>query len=373
MDRSTYSTATKSGTFTESSIKTPNFHSLVKLKKRLPVKNYLWYRRDSVFPLYNTYNGLRTEMSVRGFWSMRDCISYGYLNTVAGDKRLPVQSQANAVSIVSNRLLSKVRNQDINLGVALGEYRQTAAFISTAMRKVAKSYKSLRKGNISAALRTLTGRNNSSWADIPNVSADMWLAYSYALRPLLSDVYGAAQALAKSKRPYVPVHVVRTAMNFPINGNVNVSGKFSSVKAQMRVSGQISYTVSNPLMKSLDGLGVLNPISVAWEKVPFSFVVDWFVPIGEFLTGIVPPQGVDFVDGWVYVKARGGCYHYTQSTGWFTDITSTEVYKQRIVLSSFPKHNLVVPDVSLSKEKIASGLALLWSLSGSSRPSGLRI
>lgn len=30
-------------------------------------------------------------------------------------------------------------------------------------------------------------------------------------------------------------------------------------------------------------LGLLNPEIVAWELLPFSFVADWFIPIGSYL------------------------------------------------------------------------------------------
>jgi hypothetical protein len=30
-------------------------------------------------------------------------------------------------------------------------------------------------------------------------------------------------------------------------------------------------------------LGLLDPLSVAWELLPWSFVIDWFIPIGAYL------------------------------------------------------------------------------------------
>jgi hypothetical protein len=30
-------------------------------------------------------------------------------------------------------------------------------------------------------------------------------------------------------------------------------------------------------------LGLLNPENVAWELLPWSFVIDWFIPIGQYL------------------------------------------------------------------------------------------
>jgi hypothetical protein len=44
-------------------------------------------------------------------------------------------------------------------------------------------------------------------------------------------------------------------------------------------------------------LGLTNPLAVAWELVPFSFVVDWALPIGSFLNQI------DASVGWTFVTA----------------------------------------------------------------------
>jgi hypothetical protein len=38
----------------------------------------------------------------------------------------------------------------------------------------------------------------------------------------------------------------------------------------------------------INGLGLNNPVGIAWELIPFSFVVDWFVPVGKWLTANDP-------------------------------------------------------------------------------------
>jgi hypothetical protein len=40
-------------------------------------------------------------------------------------------------------------------------------------------------------------------------------------------------------------------------------------------------------------LGLINPAVVAWELVPFSFLVDWFIPVGKFLDSWTDQLGYD--------------------------------------------------------------------------------
>jgi hypothetical protein len=44
-------------------------------------------------------------------------------------------------------------------------------------------------------------------------------------------------------------------------------------------------------------VGLLNPATVAWELVPYSFIADWFVPVGDYLTGLTADCGLVFKGG----------------------------------------------------------------------------
>jgi hypothetical protein len=50
-------------------------------------------------------------------------------------------------------------------------------------------------------------------------------------------------------------------------------------------------------LRSLNQLGLLNPWGLAWDLVPFSFCVDWVLPIGPVLYALTAPAGLIFVDG----------------------------------------------------------------------------
>jgi hypothetical protein len=43
--------------------------------------------------------------------------------------------------------------------------------------------------------------------------------------------------------------------------------------------------------------GFTNPINLAWEILPYSFVLDWFLPIGPYLETLSAYDGLVFLDG----------------------------------------------------------------------------
>lgn len=68
--------------------------------------------------------------------------------------------------------------------------------------------------------------------------------------------------------------------------------KHDKVKVKMTASLHFRYKIPGiddlrgklPLWKAyLDALGFNNPLRTIWERVPFSFIVDWFIPVGDFL------------------------------------------------------------------------------------------
>jgi hypothetical protein len=406
LNRTNYDTLDDYGHYEESSIPTADFHKLVRNGGHLPNHPYYWWRYDLQDRQVQTYNGLKNQRQSNAIITCRGVADNGYY---PGDNQ-PSPSLVEDRNIVLNKLLTKTRGKDVDLGIALGEFRETASLFEQTVLKVVVGVGQLRKGNASGALRTLlgtvkrdslgkprieratekrindvvrgnpvsgsirrdtrrglqvSGSKNDSITDVLKGPAGIQLAITFGIRPLVNDVANAVNRLQRGYQGYPEKSVVRSGKESQIRGVHSGPGGNNSwsFEATMKTKAKITFVVTNPVFKTLDEVGFLNPLSVAWELVPFSFIVDWFVPIGTFLENVVPPQGVSFVDGYLSQKIEGSFssrtdYDFGADT-WHTHCSGTEVYKRRIVLADFPKYNLVVPDLSLSSEKIKSGLALL--------------
>jgi hypothetical protein len=113
-------------------------------------------------------------------------------------------------------------------------------------------------------------------------------------------------------------------------------------------------------------LGFTNPLVVAWEVVPWSFVVDWFIPVGRYLEQLSATHGWTFYDGCrsdlVKTSTTGG-YSSTRTRliGGDLEVDARElsgtgsVYDTfgRTVLSNFP-----IPDIPQFKSPVTMGHAL---------------
>lgn len=349
------------------SVSTPHYWSLLAAGKQLPENGLYFYQASWSRPLSTTKSGV----------SVREP-SYTFANSIWNGRygrsecpRIACMSASTARNIVYNKLIQKVRSTQIDLGVALGEYHQTAAFVAGTMSGVAKSLHLVKRGNFSGALRVLTSLSNNKLSHVPLAAGNTWLAYTYGLRPLLKDVFDAVHLLQKDlSKSQLPVELCRAGHSDACYGGTDseptngVSYYHWSGASRLNARGKIRYVVSNPLLRTLDQCGVLNPLSVAWELVPYSFVVDWFLPVGQFLTSVMPPQGVSYLGGTVSVSVK--CSTKTSTTipndGWSTSASITEKLTQREVLSSLPSPSFIVPDLSLSKSQVMSGVSLLTQI-----------
>jgi hypothetical protein len=113
----------------------------------------------------------------------------------------------------------------------------------------------------------------------------------YGWKPLLSDVYGAVSALKERKTSDWAVTAKgRANRNIPLSASFEDAYEFMkwsvSGKASRKAYCRIDAHPTNEVLISLNRVGVLNPLLIGWELVPFSFVVDWAWPIGNYLNSL---------------------------------------------------------------------------------------
>ena len=145
------------------------------------------------------------------------------------------------------------------------------------------------------------------------------LEFQYGVRPLVADIYGAMEALANARygpgrcgKPFKVQGVIRGGsmesgkawtMNTP--GYLPVAGL---TREYWEVKTILWFTPKNGLLKTASEVGMLNPLAVAWELLPFSCVVDWAWPAASWLNTLDAAIGLEFRGGTTTV------WRQTQST-----------------------------------------------------------
>jgi hypothetical protein len=116
---------------------------------------------------------------------------------------------------------------------------------------------------------------------------------------MYGSLVAADKALAKKPNRLIPVSK-QAHYSETITSHVSASGVSGTAKAQLieklRVKQVVKIAcnvrIDNPALATAQAVGLTNPALVAWELVPYSFVIDWFLPIGNWLTAIAPLVGI---------------------------------------------------------------------------------
>jgi len=205
------------------------------------------------------------------------------------------------------RLAEKVNNMSVNLAQAFGERRQTADLMISTASRVAEAARALRHGRLGDFTRALSLSNvsKSAWKRVQKTPIDKrlahhWLEFQYGWKPLLQDLYGAAELLAQHSQERYTTSNTGTASSRSVyfdKGSPGFSPETLS-RVNTRTKLSLTYAMDSASKAGLASTGISNPALLAWELLPYSFVVDWFVPVGNYLQALNAFSGFVFVDGW---------------------------------------------------------------------------
>lgn len=225
---------------------------------------------------------------------------------------------------LQNRLLNKIKGHQFNLGVSLGESHQTFTMIQDNIRSIGLAARDVRHGQFGNAFRRfasqfevneifvkargiklLVPRGVKRRADFsshlqaaynrnPELRnyksaltdkdfANRWIEIQYGWLPLLSDVYEASKAISALDAPRHAL--LKVGSNDHGVYEASKSPSLYKVPGVWRVKQQLYYELREDLSVNRS-LSLDDPYSVAWELLPYSFVIDWFLPIGTFLENL---------------------------------------------------------------------------------------
>ena len=128
-----------------------------------------------------------------------------------------------------------------------------------------------------------------------------WLEVQYGWIPLMNDVVGAMEHLLQEDRgPLIHADGRYTDHDTrKIRLDTGFSGVYSNCEIKQQFTAWVSlwYELNLPELVELSQLGLINPSEICWELLPYSFVVDWFVPVGSWLSALTADQGFTFKGG----------------------------------------------------------------------------
>lgn len=273
----------------------------------------------------------------------------------------------NMLAQAKTECLNKLLEEKAQIGAALGEARQTVNMFSDLVTDGVRYLRAFKHGNLKAIIRRNGGKSSSKSI------ADAWLQYSYGWKPLADDIHTAQanvhRVLAKDMI-IAAKRGVNYEMEIPYSNPAGDYSELSIVKQQ--VLCELGAYLDHPEIAYLDTFGLINPAVIAWELVPWSFAVDWFIPVGRTLEAITATMGLRFRGG--RINTRRGyktvrTYNPGRRTPWRECLDVGEYQEtgfgfQRIPLLSFPAPQLYADMTPYSTTRALNALALFRQFVG---------
>jgi len=198
-----------------------------------------------------------------------------------------IQYDESTSNNLDNYALQKAYNKlysaEVQAGVFLGELEETIRLLTNPL----EAFSRFAWQNFAKKTRSVT------------LTSDLWLQYRYGIMPLIGDVTDAIKRVqskaeeidgrilsvrggASNSTTIVYDNTVASTMS------ANIALKARSTMEVERSSTAIIYyrLVAPKGWREAWGLSISDIPNVAWELIPFSFVVDWFLSVGNWLTSL---------------------------------------------------------------------------------------
>lgn len=200
--------------------------------------------------------------------------------------------------------LLKIGDGKADLSVAMAEARRTSNMIADAASTLFRAALAVRRGQV-RRVPGILGLSRSP-RRMSGQLANRFLEVKYGWSPLMSDIYGSVELLRQQLLRGLFVTGVRNLVDTSSITKGTYRWLEQSSLKDYSVSGELfrlhqckmTGRVNDGFMRSAQMSGLVNPGLLAWEIVPYSFVVDWAIPIGSFLEACTATQGLDFVGGY---------------------------------------------------------------------------
>lgn len=291
--------------------------------------------------------------------------------------------------------LTQLKESQFNGGVALAEARSLADDVSDKLMMLNRIARDVRSGRYRKAYDRFrrSGRFNQSGDELARsmLSRDRvrgaasaipnsWLYYNFALIPTANDITGA-------QYEFLTNHIQLPSWSFfqkgyakrkeqmvvPYDPGTVYSGRLA-IHREIKESVRVKLVVRprDQFLQKLSRIGATNPPEAVWNGLPFSWLADYFVGVGDWLSVLDVGVGYDIWPTWEssYRLLKTASYEpYHDDMPWTTEIeipgsAMMKVIVRDVVSGVYGPIGAILPKVNpqLSVTRIANLASVLSGL-----------
>jgi len=219
----------------------------------------------------------------------------------------PLIEQMRDVAII--KAYGKVNASDVLIGETAVEFAKTVSMFRHPFKRAQEI--------MDKTERIRRFRRRRLAESFSTASANAWLETRYGWKPVISDCLNFAKGAEKivGLLGHRKRRVARSSVSLyrQRDGTHSFGGSLApaatsgwcnySATKKVEVSAGVIYEVKPQTtieqVKSCLGLRQRDMNLIAWEALTLSFVLDWFIQVGDWLQAIYPVPEVDYLGNWV--------------------------------------------------------------------------
>lgn len=233
--------------------------------------------------------------------------------TLEGCIEIPTFSGLPVVDFPTN-----VESQEFLLIKATAKMNESEMLVGEIASSMSQTVSMLRKPFASAQTLLTKVRKVRNWklrrksATYARTTADTWLEYRYGWQPIISDSVTAIRALQGKLAKDGRVLVARAgssasnseSSSWPariLADGSGSQGSHSSTKTLKRDVGimyRVRFVSADEEKARITGSRLCDIPSTLYEAMPYSFVVDWFFNVGDWIRAVTPTPGIYPINNW---------------------------------------------------------------------------
>lgn len=192
------------------------------------------------------------------------------------------------------RLRGKLYKGSASLGVTFASWKQSREMIVNRYRQMSFQSDQFEKRANAIFRQIRTDRNTRRTEIRLSKLGSAYLEMVFGWQPLLTDIHAACKTVIDT-RPKTE-RVTAQAKTYVSQSDQSLSGTAwrTTLSGVASVKRSAMVEISNPNLRLADRAGLLNPAAIAWDLVPWSFVVNMFSNAGQLVNSITDFAGLEF-------------------------------------------------------------------------------
>lgn len=208
----------------------------------------------------------------------------GFAGTVSGVWTPPEWTANDQIDLI-NKLRAVMDGTDFDAGISGAELGRATDTLAERVRQLWWALRQARRGKFKDAL-DLLGYNSYDLfrksrrdpAEKQRIT-DLWLEFQFGLRPLVNDIYNLSETITHFSKQ----RGKRVVVKIKKSGNYVGASRYDSDEGTGYTVHKITAYLKRDASTLPERMGLTNPAGILWEALPWSFVIDWALPIGDWI------------------------------------------------------------------------------------------